>query len=158
HPRRGLMPATYHGLTIAEYDVRRPPYGAGTPYEKLYSYYQSSNLQNDYRKNIFVDEKEHPYTGTRYAWVRARTLGGKTAVGGRAPLRLADFDYKAASRDGFGVDWPISYADLAPYYDKVDLYCGISGLKENLPQLPDSIYQRPIKLSPGEALLRERLA
>jgi choline dehydrogenase-like flavoprotein len=95
-----------------------------------------------------VDEKDHPYTGTKYAWVRARCLGGKTNIWGRLALRLSDYDFKAASRDGYGEDWPISYADISPYYDKVDLYLGISGHKENLPYLPDSIFQRAVAPEP----------
>ena len=68
-----------------------------------------------------------PTPAPNYAWVRARCLGGKTNIWGRLALRLSDYDFKAASRDGYGEDWPISYADIAPYYDKVDLYLGISG-------------------------------
>ena len=112
----------------------------------------------DYSKNIVVDEKDNPYTGTSYAWVRARCLGGKTNIWGRLALRLSDYDFKAKSHDGFGEDWPISYQDLAPYYDKVDLYLGISGHKENLPYLPDSIFQRAIRLTKSETMLRESLA
>jgi choline dehydrogenase-like flavoprotein len=112
---------------------------------------------SDYSKNIVVDEKNHPYSGTNYAWVRARSLGGKTNIWGRLALRLSDYDFKAKSRDGYGEDWPISYADIAPYYDKVDLYLGISGVKENLPYLPDSLFQRPNKLAPAEVTLRNSL-
>jgi choline dehydrogenase-like flavoprotein len=104
-----------------------------------------------------VDEKDHPYTGTKYAWVRARNLGGKTAIWGRLALRLSDYDFKAKSRDGYGEDWPISYADIAPYYDKVDLYLGIGGHKENLPHLPDSLFQRSPRLNPSEVRLRQSL-
>jgi choline dehydrogenase-like flavoprotein len=157
HPRRGEMPATYHGLDAAEIAIRKPPYGAGPPYDKVQSYLQTMP-QSDYRKNILVDERDHPYTGKPYGWVRARILGGKTTIWGRLALRLSDYDFKAASRDGYGVDWPIGYADLAPYYDRVDLYCGISGLREGLPQLPDSLFQRPIKLNWAERRLRESVA
>ena len=111
----------------------------------------------DYSKNIVVDEKEHPYTGSNYAWVRARCLGGKTNIWGRLALRLSDFDFKAKSRDGYGEDWPISYKDIAPYYDRVDQYLGISGVKENLPHLPDSIFQRPTRLNAAEVTLRNTL-
>jgi choline dehydrogenase-like flavoprotein len=71
---------------------------------------------------------------------------------------LSDYDFKAASRDGYGDDWPIEYADVAPYYDRVDRYLGISGVTENLPWLPDSIYQRPIKFNPAETHMRGVLA
>src|SRR6266704_3239010 len=156
HPRRGLMPPDRHAISFNEYTFRPPPYAKDSPYAKVHSYVQGWG-GSDYSKNIVVDEKEHPYTGTGYAWVRARCLGGKTNIWGRLALRLSDYDFKAKSHDGYGEDWPISYADLAPYYDKVDLYLGIAGIKENLPHLPDSLFQRPTKLNYAEVLLRERL-
>src|SRR5437762_13654149 len=73
---------------------------------------------------------------------------------GAAPLRLR---LKAKSRDGFGEDWHISDSDIAPYYDKVDLYLGIMGVKENLPHLPDGIFQRPQKLNCAEVTLKQSL-
>ncbi len=157
HPRRGDMPPDSHALSGREYTIRQPPYAQASPYKHVYSYIEDGN-GSDYAKNIVVDEKEHPYTGTQYAWVRARCLGGKTNIWGRLALRLSDYDFKAASRDGYGEDWPISYADIQPYYDKVDLYLGISGHKENLPYLPDSLFQRPVGLNPAEIQLRESLA
>ena len=89
--------------------------------------------------------------------MRARCLGGKTNIWGRLALRLSDYDFKAKSHDGYGEDWPISYADIEPYYDRVDRYLGISGVKENLPHLPDSIFQRPTRLNAAEVTLRESL-
>jgi choline dehydrogenase-like flavoprotein len=156
HARRGEMPPTSHGLTLNEYTVRQPPYARGMRYDHVHSYVQTWG-GSDYSKNIVVDEKDHPYTGTNYAWVRARLLGGKTAIWGRLALRLSDYDFKAASRDGFGEDWPISYKDLAPYYDKVDTYLGISGLSEGLPHLPDSLFQRPNRFTPAEMRFRASL-
>jgi len=151
---RGRLPPDHDALTYNEYDVRKPPYGPGfEKYKFLHSYAGNS----DYTKNIVVDERENPYTGTNYAWVRARCLGGKTNIWGRLALRLSDYDFKAKSHDGFGEDWPISYSDIAPYYDKVDLYLGITGVKENLPQLPDSIFQRPTKLNCAEITLQQSL-
>jgi choline dehydrogenase-like flavoprotein len=156
NPYRGKMPPQYHALSYNEYNVRNPPYAQKSKYEKVTSYVQEWN-GSDYSKNIVVDEKQHPYSGTKYAWVRARCVGGKTNIWGRLALRLSDLDFKAASHDGFGIDWPISYADLAPYYDKVDLYLGVSGVKENLPYMPDGQFQRPIKLTPAEFHLRQTL-
>ncbi len=156
HPRRGEMPPNNHALTLNEYTVRKPPYAKGSRYQHVFSYVQGWS-GTDYSKNIVVDEKDHPYTGTNYAWVRARTFGGKTTIWGRLALRLSDYDFKAASRDGYGEDWPISYSDIEPYYDRVDNYLGISGLKENLPHLPDSLFQRPNKLMAGEMMLRASL-
>jgi choline dehydrogenase-like flavoprotein len=167
HARRGGLPPDSHALSLNEYSIRKPPYATGAdclsaghpclPYKHVYSYILGGN-NADYARNIVVDETDHPYTGTPYAWVRARCLGGKTNIWGRLALRLSDYDFKAASRDGYGEDWPISYADIEPYYDKVDLYLGISGHKENLPHLPDSLFQRAVRLTPAEVRLREGLA
>jgi choline dehydrogenase-like flavoprotein len=156
HPRRGDMPPGYHALTLNEYNIRQPPYAADSKFTKVFSYVQGWG-GSDYSKNIVVDEKEHPYSGTNYAWVRARLLGGKTNIWGRLALRLSDYDFKGKTHDGYGEDWPISYKDIAPYYDRVDEYLGISGVKENLPQLPDSIFQRPTRLAPAEVTLRNSL-
>jgi choline dehydrogenase-like flavoprotein len=156
HPRRGEMEPGNHALSFNEYNFRQPPYAADSKFKHVYSYVQGWG-GSDYSKNIVVDEREHPFTGTNYAWVRARCLGGKTNIWGRLALRLSDLDFKAKSHDGYGEDWPIAYKDIAPYYDKVDLYLGISGQKENLPHLPDSIFQRPVKLAYGEVKLRQSL-
>jgi glucoside 3-dehydrogenase (cytochrome c) catalytic subunit len=157
HPRRGEMPPDRHALTFNEYTIRKPPYAEGFKANHVHSYVQTWG-GSDYSKNLVVDEKDNPYTGTNYAWVRSRCLGGKTNIWGRLALRLSDYDFKAASRDGYGENWPIGYKDIAPYYDKVDLLLGISGVKENLPSLPDSIFQRPIRLNDPEVHLRNTLA
>jgi choline dehydrogenase-like flavoprotein len=156
HPRRGQMPPDYHALTASEYNFRSLPYAQNSPYTKVASYVQGWG-GTDYSKTLVVDEKQNPYTGTKYAWVRARVVGGKTTIWGRLALRLSDYDFKAASHDGFGIDWPISYSDISPYYDRVDRYLGVSGVVENLPQVPDGIFQRPLKLNAAELHMRETL-
>lgn len=157
HPRRGDMPPTYHALSLNEYTVRNPPYAQGLPHQKVFSYVQGWS-GSDYSTNVVVNEQDHPYTGTHYAWVRARLLGGKTNIWGRLALRMSDYDFKAKSHDGYGDDWPISYADIEPYYDRVDRYLGIAGVKEGLDYLPDSIFQRPTRLNAAEVHLRSTLA
>ena len=156
HPRRGDAPPGSHAISFNEYTIRKPPYAANSAYKHVFSYVGGWG-GSDYIKNILVDEKNHPYTGTPYAWVRARALGGKTNIWGRLALRLSDYDFKAKSRDGYGEDWPIEYKDIQPYYDRVDRYLGISGHKENLPHLPDSLFQRPVKLNKAEVMLRQKL-
>lgn len=159
NPWRGKMPPDYHALTLNEYTVRNPPYAQGpdyAKYKKVLSYVQGWG-GSDYSKTLLVDERQNPISGTDYAWVRARVVGGKTTIWGRLALRLSDYDFKAASRDGFGMDWPISYSDISPYYDRVDRYLGISGHPENLPQMPDGQYQRPLKLTASELHMRNTL-
>src|SRR5256712_10842200 len=154
-PRSTLFPYTtlFRSLSFNEYTIRKPRYAKGTAFKHVYSYVGGWS-GSDYVKNILVDEKDHPYSGTNYAWVRARCLGGKTNIWGRLALRLSDYDFKAKSRDGYGEDWPISYADLAPYYDKVDLYLGISGVKRSEEHTSESLFQQPNQLTFADADLR----
>lgn len=89
-----------------------------------------------------------PYTkesGTEWEWFRARMLGGRTNHWGRISLRFGPRDFKGYSHDGIGADWPISYDDIKPYYDKVDQLIGIFGSVENLPNEPDGIFLPPPK-------------
>src|SRR5207249_1633628 len=126
--RRGRLPADEHALGAAEYNMIDRPYGTAGRFEKYRKLLSYSG--NTFTRSWLVDEKQNSTTGTRYAWVRARVLGGKTNLWGRVALRLSAYDFKAARRDGFGHDWPISYADIVPYYDKVDTVLGISGRSE----------------------------
>ena len=109
----------------------------------------------------FCNDLEEPYTtadGKPFSWQgRTRVVGGRTNVWGRQSYRLGDLDFKAASRDGFGEDWPLSYADLAPYYDLVEDYVGISGLAEGLPELPDSRFHPAMPFTCAETRLRQRV-
>ena len=108
----------------------------------------------------FVDDIENPYTTDRehpFHWIRQRVLGGRSMSWGRQSYRMGDIDFKAASRDGFGDDWPVSYADLAPHYETVERYIGISGQTEGLAQLPDSVFQPPMAMTCGEVVMRDAL-
>lgn len=111
-------------------------------------------------KNFFVNDRENPYTtpaGKPFNWYRGRQLGGRLYLWGRVVLRMSDFDFKAASRDGIGADWPISYADLAPHYDKVETFLGVNGTIENIPGLPDGKYAKPTTLNSAEEQFRDHV-
>src|SRR5690606_38523156 len=89
-----------------------------------------------------------PYThknGTEFDWFRSRMLGGRTNHWGRISLRFSQKDFKHKSIDGLGEDWPIDYADVKPYYDKVDRLIGVFGSVENMPDEPDGIFLPPPK-------------
>lgn len=95
---------------------------------------------NEFNANTWVDEQEVPYTHDPkepYNWVRVRLIGGKSLFWARMSYRLSDYEFKARDHDGFGDNWPIAYADLAPYYDRVDPIFRVAGRKEGLSQLPD---------------------
>jgi choline dehydrogenase-like flavoprotein len=115
----------------------------------------------DYNYEWFVNDLENPYStppDKPFTWQRLRILGGRSLVWGRQSYRLSDTDFKAASRDGYDVDWPFSYADLAPYYDIVERYVGISGAAEKNEMLPDGQFLPAMKMSCGEVRLRDAVA
>src|ERR1700734_2386339 len=98
---------------------------------------------DEFNANTWVDEKEVPYTydpQNPYNWVRVRLFGGRSLFWARMSFRLSDYEFKAKDHDGFGDNWPISYADLAPYYDQVEPIFRVAGRSEGLPQLPDGIF------------------
>src|ERR1043166_8050699 len=112
----------------------------------------------EYNYEWFVNDLENPYSTPAdkpFTWQRLRILGGRSLVWGRQSYRLSDVDFKAASRDGYDVDWPISYADLSPFYDIVENYVGISGAPEKNEMLPDGQFLPPMKMSCGEIRLRD---
>ncbi|HZW05344.1 MAG TPA: GMC family oxidoreductase [Candidatus Nitrosotalea sp.] len=85
-----------------------------------------------------------PYTvapGSKFEWFRSRVVGGRTNHYGRISLRFADYDFTPYTRDGIGTDWPITYADIAPYYDKAEAFIGVTGSKEGIRSAPDGIFQ-----------------
>jgi choline dehydrogenase-like flavoprotein len=115
---------------------------------------------DEYGHHFFVDDVDNPYTtpqGKPFDWIRGRHVGGRSLMWARQSYRLSDYELKAASRDGYGEDWPVSYSDLAPYYDKVDDFVGISGSYENLPQLPDGKFLPGMNLTCGEWLLKRAI-
>jgi choline dehydrogenase-like flavoprotein len=112
---------------------------------------------DEYSHQFFIDDIDNPYTTPAekpYAWIRGAVVGGRTNVWGRQVYRMSDYELKAASRDGYGEDWPISYKDLAPYYDRVEEFIGVSGALDGLPQLPDGKFLPPMKMTCGELLLK----
>jgi choline dehydrogenase-like flavoprotein len=94
--------------------------------------------------NGYWDIPGEPYSaapGNQFRWFRSRILGGRTNHYGRITLRFADYDFKPYSTDGLGTDWPISYEDIAPYYDKAEAFIGVTGSKEGIRSAPDGIFQ-----------------
>ena len=110
---------------------------------------------------LFVDEVRNPYTtppGRPFLWTRGRQVGGKSLTWGGITLRLSDFEFQAAERDGHGPSWPIGHADLAPYYERLERRLAVHGQADGLAQLPDGIYQEALPFTPAETHLRACLA
>jgi choline dehydrogenase-like flavoprotein len=121
---------------------------------------QSNFACSEYNYKWFCNDLDEPYTtppDKPFHWLgRLRVTGGRTNVWGRLSLRMSDLDLKAASRDGYGEDWPLSYRDLAPYYDLVEQYVGVAGKAEGLAELPDGKFLPPMALTCQEILFRNR--
>jgi len=113
---------------------------------------------DEYSHQFFVNDLEHPYTfptDKPFMWIRGRQVGGKTFCWARESYRFSENEFKAASRDGYGEDWPISYKELEPYYDRVESYIGVSGSREGLSQMPDGQFLPPMELSCGGVLAKK---
>jgi choline dehydrogenase-like flavoprotein len=107
----------------------------------------------------FVDDLDNPYTETnRFDWIRGNHVGGRSLMWARQSYRLSDLDLEANAKDGHGVDWPVRYAELAPWYDKVETFAGISGTVEGIAHLPDGKFLPPFELNCAEQDLKNKLA
>ncbi|WP_088348383.1 MULTISPECIES: GMC family oxidoreductase [Rhodomicrobium] len=140
----------YNTETLAPWEL--PFHGFGDPgmRERDYPIQGHSGFLDEWNHRFFVKDHENPYqtpADRPFAWIRGYQLGGKSLLWGRQSYRWSDYDFEANKRDGHGVDWPIRYADLAPWYDKVEEFAGISGSFEALPQLPDGKFQPPMQLN-----------
>ena len=116
-------------------------------------YSESSN-------RFLVDDRKNPYAtprGAPYLWIRGRLLGGRLNSYGRVLQRMSDVDFRAASRDGFGEDWPISYAELEPWYDRVEEFMGVYGAEDGLAHPPDGKYMGLARLNAVEQQFKEKV-
>ena len=116
---------------------------------------------DEWSSKFFIKDQEHPYAtdpGKPFRWIRGRQVGGRSITWGRQSYRWSDLDFEANLREGIAIDWPIRYADIAPWYDYVEQFAGISGEALGLPQLPDSKFLPPMNLNCAEQFVRSQLA
>ncbi|WP_028296007.1 GMC oxidoreductase [Olivibacter sitiensis] len=107
-------------------------------------------------KHFFVKDKEHPYVQEKpFDWIRGYQVGGKSLMWARQTQRWSDFDFEGPARDGFAVDWPIRYADIAPWYSHVERFAGISGNRDGLAELPDGDFLPAFPLNAVEDHFRK---
>lgn len=148
----------YHNARKAPWEY---PHRGGRTREMVDAY---PVLKRDYplsEKNLdwWASDKDSPYTELRrFDWYRGYQLGGRSLTWGRQSYRLSDFDFEANAKEGVGADWPIRYAELAPWYDHVERHAGISGSLEKMPQLPDGQFQPAMPLNCAEEAIAGRLA
>ncbi|MEY4761694.1 MAG: hypothetical protein RLZZ200_1550 [Pseudomonadota bacterium] len=108
-------------------------------------------------KPFWVKDSEHPYTTPAdkpFSWIRGYHLGGRSIMWGRQTYRMSDIDFGANLKDGHGCDWPIRYADIAPWYSHIEKFIGVAGTREGLPQLPDGEFLPPFDMNDGEKLFK----
>jgi choline dehydrogenase-like flavoprotein len=136
------------------------PHRGGRTYamEDAYPVLRRDYPLNERNLDWWVNEKESPYTEVRrFDWYRGYHVGGRSLLWGRQSYRWSDFDFEANAREGIAADWPIRYAELAPWYDYVEKFAGISGSVEGMPQLPDGQFQPAMPLNCGEELVAVRM-
>src|SRR5215510_4554737 len=120
-------------------------------------------LKRDYPLNernlhFWASDKDSPYTEVkRFDWFRGYHVGGRSIMWGRQSYRWSDLDFEANAKDGIAIDWPIRYKDLAPWYDHVESFAGISGSIEGRPQLPDGQFLPPMELNCVEKDVASRI-
>ncbi|MBB3954060.1 GMC oxidoreductase [Novosphingobium sediminicola] len=136
-------------------------HGDSDLYDREYAVQRLNRHFTEFTQPNFVNDAQNPYqTGedTRFTWFRSYQLGGRSLTWGRQCYRWSDYDFGANARDGHGTDWPIRYVDIAPWYDKVESFIGVSGAKEGLKQLPDGQFQPPMGLNVVETHVRAEIA
>ena len=119
------------------------------------------HIADEWNAKFFVDDLENPYTTPAdqpYLFLRGRHVGGRSVMWGRQSYRWSDLDFEANLKDGHGVDWPIRYKDIEPWYDYVEEFIGVSGQAEGLPQLPDGKFLPPFEMNCAEVEMREIVA
>ena len=126
--------------------------------EELYPVLKRDYPLNEKNLDFWASDRDSPYTEVkRFDWYRGYQVGGRSLMWGRQSYRLSEMDFEANAKEGVAVDWPIRYADIAPWYDHVERHAGISGTRENLPQLPDGQFQPGMPLNCGEELVAGKL-
>jgi choline dehydrogenase-like flavoprotein len=130
-------------------------------YEREYPVQSKSYAFDETTRHFWNNDKDNPYVqepGRHFDWIRAGVVGGKSLLWGRQVYRWSDLDFAANKNDGHGVDWPIRYADIAPWYSHVEKFIGVSGAKLGLPQLPDGEFQQPMELNVVEQAVASHIA
>lgn len=149
---------------IEDYDDMVPPWeiphrGRITNEDRKNSPIQSGVYNyNERSKKYFVNDLDNPYIQIKpFEWARGYQVGGRSLIWGRQSYRRSELDFEANARDGYGIDWPIRYKDIAPWYDYVEPFVGISGSKEGLAHLPDGKFQPPMPMNCVENEVARRI-
>lgn len=153
-------PVEHPNYPTALDDVWQIPYAGRTTREDR----QQSPIQTRHysfrgdNKHFYINDIENPYTEIkRYDWIRSDVVGGRSILWGRHCYRFSDLDFEANLRDGHGIDWPVRYKDLEPYYDYVESFIGVSGQPEGIAHFPDGKFLPPMEMNCAEKYFREQM-
>lgn len=116
---------------------------------------------DEWASKFFVNDRENPYTtdpDKPFLWIRGRQVGGRSIMWARQTYRWSDLDFEANAREGIAIDWPIRYRDIAPWYDYVEDFIGVSGQPEGLPHLPDGRFLPPMEMNCAELAVKDAIA
>jgi choline dehydrogenase-like flavoprotein len=150
----------YTTETKAPWEMPFRGFGDQAILEGDYRVQRQARSFDEWTQAHFVNDREHPYftaPDQPFNWFRGYQLGGRSLIWGRQSYRWSDLDFAANKRDGHGVDWPVRYKELAPWYDHVEEFIGVSGSHEDLPQLPDGQFQPAMALNVVEAEAKRRI-
>jgi choline dehydrogenase-like flavoprotein len=121
---------------------------------------QTCSGMDEWNSKFFVNDLENPYStdpDKPFLWIRGRQVGGRSIIWGRQSYRWSDLDFEANMREGIAIDWPIRYQDIAPWYDYVEDFVGVTGQAEGLPQLPDGKFLPPMEMTCAEVMVKEAI-
>ena len=148
YPTTNMMPWEFKHRGQVPYDIQKD----NPVVSRCYAFREDA-------MHFFVKDTEHPYVQDKpFDWIRGYQVGGKSIMWARQTQRWSDFDFEGPARDGFAVDWPIRYKDIAPWYSYVEKFAGISGNKDGLPNLPDGEFLPPLELTCVENYFKDFVA
>ncbi|MEP6734678.1 MAG: GMC family oxidoreductase [Chryseolinea sp.] len=126
---------------------------------KFYPVQSRTNWVNQANKHWWTNDLDNPYTEVKpFDWIRGYHTGGRSLMWGKQTYRLSDLDFESNKKDGVGVDWPVRYAEMSPWYDYVETFIGVSGRAEGIPHLPDGKFLPPMELNCVEEVFRDKVA
>lgn len=158
---RPITPEKDYTEHVAPFDMKFRGIGDRRQAEARQSTQRNSVSFDELSHVFWTDDVDNPYSAPRdkpFDWFRARQVGGKSIIWGRQVYRMSDQDFEANAREAIGVDWPIRYRDIAPWYDHVERFIGVTGKAEGLAHLPDGVFLPPMDLNIVEQHVQSRIA
>jgi choline dehydrogenase-like flavoprotein len=155
---RPIDPAIDYVEHVPAYEMAFRGLGDRKQLERYQPVQRTCYACDEYSGKFFVNDLDNPYTtpdDRPFSWIRGRQVGGRSIAWGRQCYRWSDLDFEANAREGVGVDWPIRYRDIAPWYDHVERFVGLQGNREGLAHLPDGQFLPPFPLNCAEERLRD---